>query len=443
MKLLITGAPQLEALLPDVSMDPKLQYRPSVFNYIYRHGEAIYVYNTLSRRLALIDPQEESTLTGGSQQIPEALVQKRFLVRQDTDETKHYAEAYAVLDSFARLTDRGYSTYEILPTTSCNARCFYCYEAGTAQRQMTPETADAVVEFIRRTRDPGKKLRLYWFGGEPLCRPEIIDRICRQLTKNRIPFYSTMVTNGILWTPELIRKAKKHWLLDRVQVSLDGYGEEHNRRKAYHGIAGDPFTKTIDNISALVNAGIGVMVRLNMDPGNIESIHQVYEYMKARFTTEQRILFDPATLMEQWFQWSAGRTPEQQAQLRQAWQALRTRIAEDGFSRAKPLSNSLPRHFCMANDPSCVTLLPDGNLSLCQTGNENLYYGDVWQGIAKPELLDQWRCNTTIRPKCSGCTWLPECTGFAMCTAQTTDCKENAEDRFRHKLRRTISDLKP
>lgn len=443
MKFLATGAAQLEALLPDVAIDPKLQYRPSVFNYIYRCEQDTYVYNTLSRRLALIDANEEAILSESSQELSQVLVQKRFLVRQDADETKHYADIYALLSSFAQIAERGYSTYEILPTTSCNARCFYCYEAGTQQRQMTLETADAVVDFIRRTRDPGKKLRLYWFGGEPLCRPEIMDRICTQLTKARIPFYSTMITNGTLWTPELIRKAKRSWLLDRVQVTLDGYGEEHNRRKAYRSVTEDPFTRTVENIQALVKAGIGVVVRLNMDPGNAESINQVYDYMKARFTTKQRIRFDPATLMEQWFLWSADRTPQQQAQLRQQWQALRNRIAADGFSRAKPLQKTLPLHFCMANDPTCVTILPDGQLSLCQTGNEALYYGNVRQGITKLELLQQWHCSTHIRPKCKDCPWLPECTGFAMCTAQTTDCKENAEDRFRHKLRRTIEDQHP
>lgn len=441
MKLLLTGTPQLEALLPDVSADENLRYRPSVFNYICHHGDHAYVYNTLSRRLARIDPSEEAALTGAGGPGHAPLVQKRFLIREDTDETLHYTQIYTLLEGFARSGDRGYTTYEILPTTSCNARCFYCYEAGTQPRQMCMDTADAVVDFIRRTRDPGKKLRLYWFGGEPLLRTDVIDRICQQVRDAGIPFYSTMITNGVLWTPELIRKAKEDWLLDRVQVTLDGYGQEHNRRKDYREVSPDPFTQTVDNIQALVDAGIGVMVRLNMDPGNVDSIQEAYTYMKSRFSKEQRIVFDPAILAEKWFRWSADRTPQQQAALRQQWQALRGQIAADGFSRSKPLSQKLPRHHCMANAPASVTILPDGTLSMCQTGNKAMYYGDVWQGITKPELVAQWHGNADIRPDCRDCRWLPECTGFAMCPAQASDCKANAEDKFLYKLRKTIEDL--
>jgi len=395
--------------------------------------------------LAQITPEEEAALR--CQQVEEitpqleALVAQRFLVKNDTDEASHYMQIYSLLDIWAKREDKGFSVYEILTTTGCNARCFYCYEAGTKVSHMSAETADAAVDFIRKTRHPEKQLRLDWFGGEPLLNTSVIDRICSQLTREGIPFRSTLVTNGLLWNRELVQKAREGWLLDRVQITLDGFGEEHNRRKAYPGIAADPFEKTVDNIGLLLDAGIRVMVRLNMDPNNIESIHQVYGYLKNRFSGSPGLLFDPSLLEEKWFQWDAQRSDQQQALLRQQWKTLREQAESDGFLRAKPLKSKLRRHHCMANSPSSVTILPDGTLSLCQTGNPEMYYGNIWQGVTKPELLTKWQDNSHLRPGCRDCIWLPDCTAFSLCPAKSSDCAQKQEDNFLQKLRVTLKNL--
>jgi radical SAM protein with 4Fe4S-binding SPASM domain len=444
MKLLLNGVPQLEALLSPQKAQPGC-YRPSVYNYIYQQDQIIYLFNTLSRRLAQITPEEEAVLR--SQQVEEitpqleALVAQRFLVKDGTDEAAHYMQIYSLLDIWAKREDKGFSVYEILTTTGCNARCFYCYEAGTKVSHMSTETADAVAAFIRKTRHPEKQLRLDWFGGEPLLNPSVIDSICRQLTQDGISFRSTLVTNGLLWNEALAQKAKEEWLLDRVQITLDGFGQEHNRRKAYLGFKEDPFEKTIENIAMLLDVGIRVMVRLNMDLNNIESIYQVYNYLKDRFAGYSGLLLDPSLLEEKWFQWDAKRSAEQQANLRQQWKALREQAESDVLLRAKPLKSKLRRHHCMANSPSSVTILPDGTLSLCQTGNPEMYYGDIWQGVTKPELLTKWQDNSHLRPACRDCVWLPECTAFSLCPAKASDCAQKQEDNFLQRLRVTLKNL--
>ena len=69
---------------------------------------------------------------------------------------------------------------------------------------MTPETADEVVEFIKKHHG-GKKIAIDWFGGEPLVGARIIKRICEKLKTEGIDFKSDMVTNGYLFTEEMIR----------------------------------------------------------------------------------------------------------------------------------------------------------------------------------------------------------------------------------------------
>lgn len=443
MKICLSAKPLLEALLSDAEFDPAVTYRPSVYNYIHRHNGAIYVFNTLSRRLASVNEAEAAMLSGHGEAGEDVriapLVQTRFLVPEDTDESALYGQLYEVLSLYE--SRAGYTQYEILPTTGCNARCFYCFEKGVEQLRMTPDTAEAVVAYIEKTRDPDKKITLAWYGGEPLCGTDVIDRICMQLSKRQIPFRSTMITNGSLWTDALIARAKALWALDKVQITLDGYGREHNRRKNYPAGMEDPFTRTVEAISALLEQGIGVDVRMNMDSQNAQSIRQLFGYLKERFDNRQRIVFSPAMLAESWFEWSAGRSCTQQKALREQWRLLREDIDNAGFTRFSPLQRSLPMYHCMANSPRSVTIRPDGKLSLCQTGDGELLYGDVWQGITDRALLDSWRCNTKVREQCKDCPWLPECTGFSMCPAQPSDCRSEMEDIFLRRLKKTIGEI--
>lgn len=440
MEICLTATPMLETMLPDQKPDTAKSYRPSLYNCIHRSGDRIYLYNTMTRRLAQLSSGEAALLENaqlpGSSPEAVPLIAKRFLVPQETDEAAQYLQLFSTQELFLSTTDRGMTMYEILPTTGCNARCFYCFEQGVQVKNMTEETADAVVSFIKKTRDPEKKLHLAWFGGEPLLRPAIIDRICEALTAAGIEFYSTMTTNGSLFAPELIEKAQSCWRLDKVQITLDGVGEEHDRRKAYVALP-DAYFVTVRNIARLVDAGIGVTVRMNMDMGNYIDIARAYDRVSARYTPKDRIVFDPQMLRDGWFEKNLDRTGEQQL-LRENWKALREKIWHDGFYRVKPLSDGLPRWHCMANSTASTTILPDGTLSMCQTGCEGMYYGDVRSGITQPELVKKWQDRTVVREKCRTCPYLPECTAFTQCPAQQGDCRELMADTFRMRLATTV-----
>lgn len=443
MELCMTASRMLEAMLPDQKEDRQKLYRPSIYNHSYLSGQCTYLYNALTRRLARLNDREtrllESLALPGDTPDIHDLITKRFFVPLETDELQHYTQLFSTQEIFQSAADRGITMYDILPTTGCNARCFYCFEQGMQVKNMTHDTADAVVRFIKNTRSPEGKIELSWFGGEPMLRLGIINRICKAVRDAGIPYHSTMITNGSLFTPELVEKAKNDWLLDKVQVTLDGMGEEHERRKAYVDLP-ESYRITLENIQLLVKAGIAVVVRLNMDPGNTESINTLYDHMKPQYTTGDRIVFDPAILSEGWFEWSAERSADQQAQLRNSWLQLRERIWKDGFFRPRVLSQDLPRWYCMANSSGSVTILPDGTLSMCQTGCEGMYYGNVRDGITKPEMVKKWKDRLNIREKCKACPYLPECTGFAMCPSEQTDCHVAAADKFRLRLARTVWD---
>ena len=59
--------------------------------------------------------------------------------------------------------------FTILTTTTCNARCFYCYELKSkGKTPMSIETAEKVAKYIITRCPKGTEVSLDWFGGEPL-----------------------------------------------------------------------------------------------------------------------------------------------------------------------------------------------------------------------------------------------------------------------------------
>ena len=57
--------------------------------------------------------------------------------------------------------------YTIVVTNKCNLKCSYCYEGEKDYKSMTIETADYVVDFIRKTLEESKdeKINIIFHGG--------------------------------------------------------------------------------------------------------------------------------------------------------------------------------------------------------------------------------------------------------------------------------------
>lgn len=436
MKLCFHGKEYYDSALSHVQPHSGL-YSPSIYNVIYPYKDSIYLFNTLTRRCALISDDEERLLNSKTitrsecaNDLIDELIALRFLVPVGTPEQDYYSDLYSFISMMEFHDDSGYSMYDILPTTYCNARCFYCFEAGVTSQRMSYDTADRVVEFIKETRNKKRKIELSWFGGEPLCNVPLIDYICRKVRESNIPYFSTMITNGFIWTKELVDKAKSDWLLDKVQITLDGYDDVHNQRKNYYDQSVNAFQRTISNIHFLLDAGIGVTVRFNIDQKNIDSIWELFEFLIKEFRSDERIVFSPALLAQEWFEWKNDRTENEQKNIREQWTRLRKAATAAGFTRFAPLNQSLRKSHCMANSARSVTIQPDGKLYACQTGNQSMYYGNIFDGITEPDVLERWKSNTVIPPKCDQCKWLPECTPFDLCPASPSDCKIEAEVNF-------------
>ena len=124
-------------------------------------------------------------------------------------------------------------------TYRCNLQCPYCYVGSERNKQeLTTEEWKKVIDQL-----PFYSIATL-VGGEPLIRKDFIEILAR--TSKRIWNKVHVVSNGILINDEIIKAFIKYKLL-LLSVSLDGYGENHDRNRGKDGI----FDKIISNLENL------------------------------------------------------------------------------------------------------------------------------------------------------------------------------------------------
>lgn len=441
MEIIRKGNNAIREFLPEQKIQAGL-YSPSIFNHIYQNSGQIILYNTLTKTLLLLDRDELAfvetpvTLSSDDAELPDTLsylIRNRFLVLDGIDEQADYLTLFDIF----RGTDykRDVTSYTILTTTGCNARCFYCFEADFKPVSMSSETADQLVKYIAANRGD-KPVKLRWFGGEPLCNIPAIDRISVGLKTAEIPFSSSITSNGLLFSDEIVNRAKEDWHLGSVQITLDGMDEEHNRRKNFKGDCENPFRVTLENIKKLADAEIHVSIRLNFDKNNLDSIDTLLNYLIETYRGKKYVTVYPAILFENCSAWNANRVDGEQDFLHKTLTHYRDLLAENGLFYPRRMSTRLKTGHCGANNYHSLTVNPDGKFSVCHNYSDECTFGSVYEGITNKLLYSKWMVPGKLREKCVGCKWLPECTPFSVCPTVHTDCVQEREDTFRRQIRR-------
>jgi len=205
----------LAKFLPPASPRPGIKYIPSQYALPFTHGGKDYIFHNLTKQCV------EGALPASARAGEgwDELIAAHFLVPENKDECAWYNQISALMRAYSR--KKGIRGYTILPTFGCNARCVYCYEEGMKQVTMTPEIEEQVIRYILGTHE-GDKVKLSWFGGEPLLGVRTIDRVCEGMREAGLDYKSSMISNGSLITPEIVKKMASDWNLSHIQISMDG-----------------------------------------------------------------------------------------------------------------------------------------------------------------------------------------------------------------------------
>ncbi len=174
----------------------------------------------------LNDP--DRVLTNYDSTIYEKLMKNQLLIPEGVDEFEYILEQHRKAvhnDDFLRLI--------ILPTLSCNLNCPYCYETQEGSK-MGEDTIRNIKSLVEGKLSGLEKLKISWFGGEPLLYPDVIRDVGTFASKlageQGIRFVSTITTNATLLSEDVIKILEKA-KVSELQATLDGSRATHNRTR--------------------------------------------------------------------------------------------------------------------------------------------------------------------------------------------------------------------
>ena len=320
--------------------------------------------------------------------------------------------------------DNAITFYTILPTSQCNARCFYCYENGIQQKNMSQKTAEDTAAFIAHSCK-GQEVHLGWFGGEPTIAHPIITQICQDLRERNVVFRSGMISNGLLLNYPLIQTAVKQWNLKHIQITLDGTQEVYNATKNYIGALENPFGIVISNIELLLNAQIRVSVRINLGIHNYEDVSALIHQLSLRFPRGKGLkvyvheidnYYDDDTYSE-----LIGKTRE-----------LNETLVQLNLQDLPELP-ALRVHSCMADNDRSVLINPDGQLGKCEHFVFEKLHGSIYSDSTDVSIINQWKEPVRFE-QCGMCPFYASCLRLKWCNGGSFFCRDGL---IQNKLKQT------
>lgn len=398
-----------------------------MMRYVIRDNQdgKVLLHNVVTGQLVVLDQNEVALFDRlPTQYCPEMdqLVESHFLVNEQFDEHQQVVKMREVLRKFDEVQRKpGITHYTILPTTACNARCYYCFEHGSKTVTMSEQTADSVVDYIVSHSNTGN-VGISWFGGEPTVAAKRIDQICEGLQRNGIRYKSDITTNGYLFDEELAKRARELWNLQLANITLDGTENTYNRIKSYINASDSPYQKVLSNVGLLLDQGIKVGLRMNFDLGNYNEFGDLLKEIKERFhenpllqihvhpvvgdyTTDEGIVSHGS---DQWFE--------------EKIVELNDMAREAGLLKSNDELPYLQFKGCQANSNSAATITPDGYLVRCpeQYGDDQ-NTGNIWDGITDTEVIKSWKVFSEYS-KCKDCVLFPYCVRLSRCSVHDRCC---------------------
>lgn len=404
------------------------EYKLSCFSYACTMDDTHYLVNTFTLEVLLLTSEEYEILTKSSMftniegnPFLRYLREHYFIVDKTIDEVREYHKIKSMLGIYVNKSNILHN-YTILPTTVCNARCFYCFEQEMIPETLTDAQVDSLIDMmIKNHKD--KPVKIQWFGGEPLCGIHQIRRICNELRSHEIPFESSMVSNGFLFDKKTIQEAVNEWNMKSIQITLDGKEEEYNTRKNYYSTTVSPFFKVLDNVLSLQEAGVFVVIRLNADMDNIDELTDLVDYLDTKFSSKEKVEIYSHPLFGEYNKPSF-------IELFTRVLELNEYIKQLGFKTSEIVKmNRLKVNYCKANNPGSVVVGADGMLYACEHYDKSQAYGNVRDGITDKKARQDWIHPAKGSEVCQNCVFLPICTDFPYCpdTPSYPICKKMME----------------
>ena len=410
-----------------------VKYKVSIYTLRYQIDNELLLCNTLTGEIVLLSGIEREIFNCFPFKLDQAisgLCLHGFIVPDSCDEAKRCEQLRSLF--MRKYGAKGIiNHYNILPTTGCNARCFYCYEHNIKRVNMSDKTASHLVNFIA-SHHGDKKVKISWFGGEPTLGIRQIDYISGRLDQLKIPFESEMVSNAYLFDYDLVKHAKLFWHLNTIQITLDGTEEVYNQVKAYVSVEDSPYKRVLRNIQYFLDEKIFVNIRLNMDAHNVENIKSLISELTDTFKGQKYLAIYVRLLKEDAGFHPIKHSPKDIIRLRNQYLEVQKQLENAGWPQIWNFVIPSLRFFsCMADNPCAVQCTPDGIFSKCEDRIYEYTVGSLTDGINNTDMINWWQQRIAFE-ECANCALLPSCMHLLKnCPTRSNSCdREEKEQRI-------------
>jgi len=397
----LLGGPQLKTV--------GKHYRLNKFCLKIETEDGTLIRNYLTGALVLLKPMELSSFNIDTEcDYINFLINNYFLVPDNYDEEailKIMRERKTIPITDTYLDHPVHFT--ILTTTTCNARCFYCYELKVKGKSaMTIDTAEKVSKYIIGCAPKDKTITLDWFGGEPLYNPDIIDLISIRVRSAGFNIVGSIISNGYLFDDKMIKRAKEIWNLNSVQITLDGTEEIYNKTKNYIYKDTNPFKIVIGNIHKLLENNINVSIRMNCDKHNYDNLAELINFLSEEFKDQPRLSPYIWPIFEEGF----TRTDEERNELFESIIKLEKTLKEKGFKVGHNNLGGVKGIHCMVDNNNAVCIFPKGEIGICEHYLDSKFVSHIDNPNEKNwDVIKGWRNYMKELDICKDCPIKPGC----------------------------------
>lgn len=232
------------------------------------------IFNTLFRNAILVDREILNTIPAEREYVSFG-----FVVNADKDEVSDWEESFCRAKS-----DMDYIDLTILLTHQCQMKCQYCFEGDKDSTSISRDSMQAIMNFLMAHKDNCNRLRVTWFGGEPLLNysklKEMSMRLIKFCRENEIQYNGDITTNAFALSRERCSEIVTELNVKRFIITLDGPAEVHDRRRPLR--SGIPtFHRIWENIGLLIDVGAKVTIRMTIDRENAASIPELLNKVAA------------------------------------------------------------------------------------------------------------------------------------------------------------------
>lgn len=338
------------------------------------------------------------------------------------------ADALAVAEAVSRKwQDRFFppiSRIELFLTENCNLRCDYCFVEGkNALGSMSWDTARQAVDLLFRESRDQKDLSIFFMGGEPFLRFDVMRRVVEYATElgkaqgKHAKF--SVTTNGTLLTEESLAFCAQHRMM--ILLSLDGAQETQDRHRKTAGGQGS-FQMIMDRLPLMKRYQPWMGARMTVTPDAVGEIAA-----NVRFLVEHGFnyfIIGPASGID----WLEDDLEVYEAQMRQVVDEHREALAKgtnlriDLLRELENLRDKVGVWGCQAGRHS-ITVACNGDIHACSkmlglNDLDGIYkLGDLARGItetgARAELIGMWAKRNT---RCMTCELADSCSGGCFAT---------------------------